>query len=91
MVLSVSRRWRFLARINDFPGHAVKITRAGYRSIEVADQFINGIRALVLQGKPVAITEFGCTTHHGAANLGARGDIIVEWDGNDRPRRLKFW
>lgn len=52
-----------------------------YRSIEVADRYRDAIRALVAQGKPVAITEFGCTTHRGAADKGARGGMIVEWDG----------
>src|SRR5947209_7413063 len=33
-----------------------------YRSVEVADRFAAGIRALAAQGKPVAITEFGSTT-----------------------------
>lgn len=46
-------------------------TDAGYRSVEVATHFRDGVRALVRQGaalgKPVAITEFGCTTHRGAA------------------------
>src|SRR5258708_3532985 len=52
-----------------------------YKSIEVADRYTDAIRALVAQGKPVAITEFGCTTHRGAADLGARGGMIVEWNG----------
>jgi hypothetical protein len=51
-----------------------------YRSAEVADQFASGIRSLVAQGKPVAITEFGCTTYTGAADKGARGGEIIEWD-----------
>jgi hypothetical protein len=59
-----------------------------YRSIEVADQFPGAIRALVAQGKPVAITEFGCATFRGAADRGARGGMIVEWDG-PRPVGLK--
>lgn len=62
-------------------------TDGGYRSREVADRFGAGIRALVAQGKPVAITEFGCATHRGAADKGARGGMIVEWDGA-RPIRL---
>jgi hypothetical protein len=37
----------------------------------------------------VAITEFGCTTHRGAADLGGRGDSIVEWGNDARPVRLK--
>jgi hypothetical protein len=56
-------------------------TDGGYRSSEVAGQFRAGIRALVALGKPVAITEFGCATHRGAAAKGARGGMIVEWDG----------
>jgi hypothetical protein len=52
-----------------------------YRTIEIADRYRDDIRALVAQGKPVAITEFGCTTHRGAADKGARGGMIVEWDG----------
>ncbi len=32
--------------------------------------------------KPVAITEFGSTTYKGAADKGARGGEIVEWDKN---------
>jgi len=60
-----------------------------YRSAEVADQFASGIRALVAQGKPVAITEFGCTTYRGAADKGARGAEIIEWDKDTiKPRRL---
>jgi hypothetical protein len=52
-----------------------------YRSIEVAEQYPAAIRTLVGTGKPVAITEFGCTTHRGSADLGARGLFIVDWDG----------
>lgn len=64
-------------------------TDAGYRSIEIADRFTDSIRAIVAQGKPVAITEFGCTTYRGAANLGGRGDSIIEWGEDSRPIRLK--
>lgn len=51
-----------------------------YRSAEVADRYAAGIRSLVAQGKPVAITEFGCTTYRGSADKGARGGEIIEWD-----------
>src|SRR5215469_5219940 len=48
-----------------------------YRSRAVADLYSVSIRALVAQGKaqgkPVAITEFGCATFHGASDLGASG------------------
>src|SRR5262249_47603210 len=47
---------------------------------EVAGHFAAGIRSLVAQGKPVAITEFGSVTYTGAADKGARGGEIVEWD-----------
>jgi hypothetical protein len=57
-----------------------------YRSAEVADRFSEGIHAVVAdwreRGKPVAISEFGCTTHRGAAAKGAAGGDIVVWDGN---------
>jgi hypothetical protein len=59
-----------------------------YRTIEIADRYRDAIRALVARGKPVAITEFGCATYHGAADQGARGGMIVEWDGAT-PTRLK--
>jgi hypothetical protein len=51
-----------------------------YRSAEVADRFAAGIRSLVAQGKPLAITEFGSATYKGAADKGARGGEIIEWD-----------
>ncbi|MBW0103512.1 hypothetical protein [Pseudonocardia sp. KRD291] len=56
-------------------------TDAGYRSTESEDEFRAGIRALTAQGKPVAITEFGCATHVGAARKGGRGTEIVESEG----------
>ena len=51
-----------------------------YRSVEVADRFTEGVRALVALGKPVAITEFGAATYRGAGDMGARGLGIVEHD-----------
>jgi hypothetical protein len=53
-----------------------------YRSVEVADRFAAGVRSLVARGKPVAITEFGCATYRGAADKGARGGFIIEWDND---------
>jgi hypothetical protein len=55
-------------------------TDAGYRSAESADRYPEMVRALVAQGKPVAITEFGCCTYKGAADRAAHGPDIVEWD-----------
>jgi hypothetical protein len=51
-----------------------------YRSADTADQFAEGVRALVAQGKPVAITEFGSSCFRGAGDVGARGLEIVEYD-----------
>lgn len=58
-----------------------------YRSSEIADRYRDTMYTLVTQGKPVAITEFGCATFRGAADRGARGGMIVEYDHN-RPVRL---
>jgi hypothetical protein len=60
-----------------------------YRSAEVADQFAAGIRSLVAQGKPVAITEFGLATYKGAADKGARSGEIIVWD-KDTVRALRL-
>ncbi|WP_069165026.1 hypothetical protein [Nocardia altamirensis] len=51
-----------------------------YRSAEVADRFAEGVRTLVAQGKPVAITEFGAAGYLGAGDRGARGLEVVEYD-----------
>jgi hypothetical protein len=70
-------------------------TDAAYRTKETAPRFRDNIRAFVAQGraqgKRVAITEFGCTTHRGAADGG--GDSLVEgaiivWGDDARPARL---
>jgi hypothetical protein len=71
----------------DWTPFDVVATDAGYRSSEVADRFRESIRAFVAQGKPAAVTEFGCCAYRGAADRGGRGDQIVEWDGA-RPVRL---
>jgi len=48
-----------------------------------------GVRATVARGKPVAITEFGSATLHGAGDPGTRGLEIVEYDYDTRaPVRL---
>jgi hypothetical protein len=64
-------------------------TDGGYRSAAIAPYFQKGIQTLVSQGKPVAITEFGCAAYRGAADAGARADWIIEWDSNGRPSHLK--
>ncbi|REH48346.1 hypothetical protein BCF44_105204 [Kutzneria buriramensis] len=52
-----------------------------YRSAEVAGIYVDAIRSLVAQGKPVAITEFGAATFRGAADKGAHAGGIVVRDG----------
>ena len=51
-----------------------------YRTAEIAGRFPAAMRAIVAQGKPVAITEFGASTDRGAGDLGARGGEIIVWD-----------
>ncbi|WP_280412900.1 hypothetical protein [Nocardia asiatica] len=59
-----------------------------YRTAEVAERFGAGVRALVAQGKPLAVTEFGASTFQGAGDVGARGLEIVEYDQTHGPVRL---
>ncbi|HEX4203159.1 MAG TPA: hypothetical protein VHZ51_02960 [Ktedonobacteraceae bacterium] len=59
-----------------------------HRTKEVAHIYQQGIHALVAQGKPVAITEFGCATHRGAGDRGGRGGSeMIEYEGST-PVRL---
>jgi hypothetical protein len=68
-------------------------TDAGYRTGAMAARFRDDIRAFAgqgrAQGKPVAITEFGCATYRGACNLADRDDSMIEWGAGARPVRLK--
>ncbi|GAA3154790.1 hypothetical protein [Nonomuraea roseoviolacea] len=60
-----------------------------YRSAEIVDVFEQGVRTLVAQGRPVAITEFGSATYRGAGDRGALGLEIVEYaPGTREPLRL---
>lgn len=58
------------------------------RSAAVADRFQEGVRTLVVQGKPVAITGFGTATWRGAGDMAPRSMEIVEHDGTGHPVRL---
>jgi hypothetical protein len=58
------------------------------RSAEVADQYQEGVRTLVAQGMPVAITGFGTATWHGAADVAPRSMEIVEYDDAGHPVRV---
>ena len=55
-----------------------------YRDVTNATTYRDEIRRLTGQPKPVAVTEFGCCTFHGAAALGARGWAILEGTGPER-------
>lgn len=59
------------------------------RSAEVADIFRQGVRTLVAQGKPVAITGFGTATWRGAGDVAPRSMEILEYDEVGRPVRVK--
>jgi hypothetical protein len=50
------------------------------RSAEVADQFRPGVRRLVAQPKPVAITGFGTATWRGAGDVAPRSMDVLEND-----------
>jgi hypothetical protein len=59
------------------------------RSAEVAEQFRDGVRNLVAQPKPVAITGFGTATWRGASDVAPRSMEILEYDAVTRaPLRL---
>jgi hypothetical protein len=65
---------------------------AAYRSAATAARFGELVRALVAQGralgKPVAVTEFGCGTYRGAADVARDAHSIVVWGDDGRPDRL---
>jgi hypothetical protein len=50
------------------------------RSAEVADQFRDGVRTLVAQPKPLAITGFGTATWKGAGDVAPRSMEILQYD-----------
>ena len=59
------------------------------RSAEVADQYAAGIRNVVAQGKPVAITGFGTAAWRGSGAVAPRSMEIVEHDSSGRAVRVK--
>ncbi|MGW6209240.1 hypothetical protein ACWF9B_37055 [Streptomyces sp. NPDC055089] len=72
----------------DWAPFDIVATDAGYRDAQTADRLADGLRALTAHGKPAAVTEFGCTTYRGAADVGGRGDAVIEWDDRARPVRF---
>lgn len=59
------------------------------RSAEVADQYAAGIRSVVAQGKPVAITGFGTAAWRGSGAVAPRSMEIVEYDETGRAVRVR--
>lgn len=96
----VRGRFRGLVSYASLPSEAVDwtlfdilATDAGYRTREHAGRFPELMRTYVsqgrAQGKPVAVTEFGCATFRGAGEGSGQGGLeLIEWDGA-RPVRLK--
>jgi len=72
----------------DWTAFDVIATDAGYRDASNAAMFPDALKAQVSQGKPFAVTEFGCGAFHGAAALASRGDSILEWGEDARPVRM---
>lgn len=72
----------------DWAPFDVVATDAGYRDAQTGDRLADGIRALTAHGKPAAVTEFGCTTYRGAADVAGRGDAVIEWGDGARPARF---
>jgi hypothetical protein len=67
-------------------------TDAAYRTAATAEHFRENVRAYVAQGsaqgKPVAVTEFGCGTYRGAADVVDHGASIITWVDDGRAARL---
>jgi hypothetical protein len=63
-------------------------TDAGYRDANTAPTFAEALAGQTSQGKPFAVTEFGCTTHRGSADLGGHGESVLEYDDRARPVRM---
>ena len=77
----------------DWTPFDVIATDAGYRTAATAATFRDLMRAFVAQGraqgKPVAITEFGCATYRGAADAGKDAHALVVYGDDGRPKLLK--
>ncbi|MCM4076621.1 hypothetical protein [Paractinoplanes hotanensis] len=60
---------------------------AGYRDASNAATFPQTLAAAVSQGKPYAVTEFGCCTFHGAAEVAGATEPVA-FDNNGRAAKL---
>jgi hypothetical protein len=74
----------WLERVDWTPFDIVSVD--AHRSKAVAGVYQQAIRTLVGQPKPAAITEFGCTTHRGASDDGARSGEILEYEDGQAVR-----
>jgi hypothetical protein len=67
-------------------------TDAAYRTSVTAARYREHIRAFVeqgrAQGKPVAVTEVGCGTYRGAADVARDAHSIIVWGEDGRPDHL---
>ncbi|MGH3628155.1 MAG: hypothetical protein ACRDRL_12050 [Sciscionella sp.] len=72
----------------DWAPFDVIATDAGYRDATTAPGFREGLRVQTSQGKPFAVTEFGCAPYRGATDRGSRSGQIVEYDEHARSVRL---
>jgi hypothetical protein len=50
-----------------------------YRDAKNKSTYVDKVRSLHRHGKPVVITEFGCCTFRGAAELGGSGFLVMDW------------
>ncbi|HEY7055337.1 MAG TPA: hypothetical protein VH458_02370 [Vicinamibacterales bacterium] len=75
----------------DWAPFDVIATDAAYRTSATAARYRENIRAFVEQGravgKPVAVTEFGCGAHRGAADLAGRDGSNIVWGDDGRAVR----
>jgi hypothetical protein len=66
-------------------------TDAAYRTSATAARFRENVRAFVeqgrAQGKPVAVAEFGCGAHRGAADMAGRDGSNIVWGDDGRAVR----
>jgi len=79
----------------DWTRFDIMATDAGYRTPANAAQYRDNIRAFVAHGRslgtPVAITEFGCASFHGAASYAGSDPTFsaVAWSDDGRAAGLK--
>lgn len=66
-------------------------TDAAYRTSSTSARFRENVHAFVeqgrAQGKPVAVTEFGCSAHRGAADMAGRDGSNIVWSDDGRAVR----